>query len=102
MKNVYVDIVSKSAQIGIGPNADNLTWINKNGLTVHPLFTGNPNYPSHYRYPTRTLITLLSPDHHEEAQFECQDVSNQSGWSTGTLAGLKQAASDLATWIATP
>jgi hypothetical protein len=98
---VFIDITTKAQQIGISNDNTNWDWINKKDLSVIQSYNANPNYPHNYRFPTRTIIQLMSSSHKLMMEFECQEVTSRPTWSTGTQAGLRTAASDLATWIAT-
>lgn len=47
-----------------------------------------------YPYAAMTVLTLMMNDG-SSVSIELQDVSNQTTWSTGTLAGVKAAEADI-------
>lgn len=50
-----------------------------------------------YRFDVMTVIAIQIKFGKKglKFEFELQEVTNQSGWSTGTLAGLNQAIQDI-------
>lgn len=51
-----------------------------------------------YEYPTMTVIQV-EMENNIRMNIELQNVTNQAGWSTGTLAGLNQAIADINAWL---
>ena len=51
-----------------------------------------------YPYDTITRITVYLRNG-RKLEFELQSITNQSGWSGGTLSDLNQAISDINTWL---
>lgn len=74
-------------------------------LGVFPVkLNKKPNPPDDqywiYPYDNMTVVCLrFRGDERPEMRIELQDASNQSGWSTGTQAGINQCVADFGTFL---
>ena len=68
--------------------------------TVNPVSSHNANRGT-FGSPQRTknLLVHITLRGGVDVNFDVQDVANQAAWSTGDLAGLNQAITDISSWL---
>jgi hypothetical protein len=104
---IYITLNAGTGNIEMSADGvNNIEAINKKDiLGVFPCtMQHSPAAPDNqywiYPFPQMTILTIsFRSEYRKELNVELQQVANQVTWSTGTQAGLNQAASDIAAFL---
>jgi hypothetical protein len=104
---IYITLNSGTGNIDMSADGvNNIESINKKDiLGVFPCTmqsTPAPPDDQYWIYPfTKMTVLTISfrSEYRKELNVELQQVANQPTWSTGTQAGLNQAASDISAFL---
>lgn len=90
--------------IAISPDGTNWDYINGADCTVGKYrinisATAPNNHPARGQETGWMIVVKRNDVDGPILKFDVNKVENQSGWSTGTLAGADQAVQDITSWI---
>lgn len=89
-------VLSFSNIMGIFIPGETLTGATSSAVSTSSSAVTPTSYSGEWKYPYPTMTILqIEMNDGSKVSIELQDVSNQSAWSDGTLAGLQAAEADV-------